>query len=104
MLNPDRRRNARQRKQPWLTIVVWQARLLVVTTTSERDIADRLASVAALRIEADRIEVAAVKAALRSGWFWSQVAEALGVTRQAAHKKHWRRLAEAGVDLRRRHG
>jgi NADP-dependent 3-hydroxy acid dehydrogenase YdfG len=33
---------------------------------------------------------------------WPQVAEALGVTRQAVHKKHARRLIAAGVMLRRR--
>jgi biotin operon repressor len=44
-----------------------------------------------------------VEQAIRAGWSWAQVAEALGVTRQAVHKKHLRRLAIAGFDLRRRH-
>ena len=43
-----------------------------------------------------------VERAMRSGWSWPQVAEALGVTRQAVHKKHAQRLIAAGVDLRRR--
>ena len=66
--------------------------------------ADGLAAVVALRELADRLEDAEVERALRSGWSWTQVAEALGVTRQAVHKKHLRRLTRAGIDLRRRNG
>jgi hypothetical protein len=65
-------------------------------------VADRLAAVAALRRLADRLEDAAVEEALRAGWSWPEVAEALGVTRQAVHKKHAKRLIAAGVKLRRR--
>jgi biotin operon repressor len=57
----------------------------------------------ALREMADRLEDASVERAIRAGWSWAQVAEALGVTRQAVHKKHLRRVAAAGIDLRRRH-
>jgi hypothetical protein len=67
-----------------------------------RDPADALASVAALRRLADQLEDAAVEQAMRAGWGWPQVAEALGVTRQAVHKKHVGRLIAAGVALRRR--
>src|SRR3954462_16000882 len=45
--------------------------------------ADGLAAVVALRRLADRMEAAEVERALRDGWTWAQVAEALGVTRQA---------------------
>ncbi len=65
-------------------------------------VADRLAAVGALRRLADELEDAAVEEAMRAGWDWPDVAEALGVTRQAVHKKHARRLIEAGVSLRRR--
>jgi transcriptional regulator with GAF, ATPase, and Fis domain len=41
---------------------------------------------------ADKLERKAVEKALEQGWTWAQVAEALGVTRQAAHKKHARNL------------
>lgn len=54
--------------------------------------ADGLAAVVALRRLADRLEDAEVERALRTGWSWAQVAEALGVTRQAVHKKHAKRL------------
>jgi predicted transcriptional regulator len=65
-------------------------------------VADRLAAVAALRRLADQLEDVAVEEAMRAGWSWPEVAEALGVTRQAVHKKHAKRLIAAGVKLRRR--
>jgi hypothetical protein len=68
------------------------------------DPADALAAVAALRKLADRLEDAAVEQAMRDGWGWPRVAEALGVTRQAVYKKHAQRLIAAGVRLRRREG
>jgi hypothetical protein len=47
-----------------------------------RDPADALAAVAALRRLADQLEYAAVEQAMRSGWSWPDVAEALGITRR----------------------
>ena len=64
--------------------------------------ADGLAAVVALRRLADLMEDSEVERAMRAGWSWPQVAEALGVSRQAVHKKHAQRLIAAGVDLRRR--
>lgn len=75
-----------------------------VEISASGDVADRLAAVGALRRLADRLEDAAVEEAMRSGWGWPQVAEALGVTRQAVYKKHAKRLIAAGVALRRRTG
>lgn len=49
--------------------------------------ADALAAVVALRRVADNLERRAVANALRDGWTWAQVAEVLGVSRQAAHKR-----------------
>ncbi|GAB2688131.1 hypothetical protein [Nocardia thraciensis] len=66
------------------------------------DPADALTAVVALRRLADQVEDAAVEQAMRAGWGWPRVAEALGVTRQAVHKKHAKRLIAAGVTLRRR--
>ncbi len=64
------------------------------------DPADGLAAVVALRRLADRVEDAEVERALREGWSWPEVAEALGVTRQAVHKKHAKRLAAAAAAAR----
>jgi len=50
--------------------------------------AEALAAVVALRLMANKLEKKAVMAALEQGWTWAQIAEALGVTRQAAHKRH----------------
>jgi hypothetical protein len=66
------------------------------------DPSDALAAVVALRRLADQLEDAAVEQAMRAGWGWPRVAEALGITRQAVHKKHAKRLIAAGVKLRRR--
>lgn len=46
-----------------------------------------LAAVVALRLMADRLEAAAVASALQQGWSWAQIAQALGVSKQAAHKR-----------------
>ena len=59
--------------------------------------AEGLAAAVALRRLADRLEAEHVERAIRDGWTWAQVAEALGVSRQAVHKKHARRLAADGV-------
>ncbi|WP_028707811.1 hypothetical protein [Propionicicella superfundia] len=72
------------------------------SASADDPIADDLAAVGALRALADQLEDSAVERALRSGWGWAQIAEALDVTRQAVHKKHVRRVASLGLDLRRR--
>jgi DNA-binding XRE family transcriptional regulator len=51
-----------------------------------------LRAVASLRVLADTLELRQVEAALRAGMTWQDVADALGVTRQAAHKKHSKRV------------
>lgn len=56
------------------------------------DPAAALAAVVALRRLADRLERAAVTRAINEGWTWAQVAQALGVTAQAAHKRLARTL------------
>lgn len=73
-----------------------------IGATTPSSPADGLAAVVALRRLADRLEDAQVEHAMREGWTWSEVAEALGVTRQAVHKKHAKRLIAAGVPLKRR--
>lgn len=54
---------------------------------SPNDPEEALAAVVALRLMADRLERDAVNVAIEQGWSWSQIAEALGVSKQAAHKR-----------------
>ncbi|GAB3192397.1 helix-turn-helix domain-containing protein [Geodermatophilus arenarius] len=61
-----------------------------LTAATSDDPAVGLRGVRALRELADRLEGLQVAAARRRGWSWQQVADALGVTRQAVHKKHAR--------------
>ena len=49
-----------------------------------------LRAVASLRSLADRLETLQVARARELGWSWQDVADRLGVTRQAVHKKHGR--------------
>jgi DNA-binding XRE family transcriptional regulator len=51
-----------------------------------------LRAVASLRQLADTLELRQVEAALRAGLKWQDIADALGVTRQAVHKKHAHRI------------
>ena len=47
-----------------------------------------LAAVAALRKRLESLEATHVEKAIRAGWSWRQVADVLGVSKQAVHKKH----------------
>ncbi|MGH2967096.1 MAG: hypothetical protein ACRDMH_17185 [Solirubrobacterales bacterium] len=77
---------------------------MIDTKQQTGDPRDGLASVVALRNFADRLEATEVERAIRAGWTWSRVAEALGVTRQAVHKKYAKRILAAGIETgRRRH-
>jgi ATP-dependent Clp protease ATP-binding subunit ClpA len=58
-----------------------------------------LRSVAALRESIETLEAAHVSSALRAGWSWSRIARALGVSKQAAHKKHADRPRRALSDV-----
>ncbi|AXK36983.1 helix-turn-helix domain-containing protein [Streptomyces armeniacus] len=48
-------------------------------------------AVAALRRLVERLEALQVESARRQGWSWEEIGAALGVSRQAVHKKHSRR-------------
>jgi hypothetical protein len=50
-----------------------------------------LRAVAALRRLVDRLEALQVDGARRQGWSWEEIGQALGVSKQAVHKKHGRR-------------
>lgn len=55
--------------------------------------AEALAAVVSLRRLADRLEAASVQAAIDQGWSWARVAQCLGVSKQAVHKRYARRLS-----------
>ena len=50
-----------------------------------------LHAVRALRQVVERLEALQVDNARRYGWSWEDIGHALGVSKQAAHKKHGRR-------------
>lgn len=47
-----------------------------------------LRAVAALRRLLEQLEAIQVENARSNGWSWQEIAEALGVSKQAVHKKH----------------
>jgi len=49
-----------------------------------------LRAVRALRRLCDHLEASQVRRARDLGWSWQEIAEVLGVSRQAVHKKHGR--------------
>ncbi len=51
-----------------------------------------LRAVSTLRALTDTLELRQVEAGLRAGMSWQQIADALGVTRQAVHKKYAKRI------------
>ncbi len=60
----------------------------VASAASSRDPAVGLTAVRALRALVDRLEALQVENARDKGWTWEQIAQLLGVTRQAVHKKY----------------
>ena len=55
---------------------------------ASRDPAVGLRAVRSLRELTERLEALQVAGARERGWSWQQIAECLGVSRQAVHKKH----------------
>ncbi|MFL5896124.1 MAG: Clp protease N-terminal domain-containing protein [Thermoleophilaceae bacterium] len=47
-----------------------------------------LAAVTALREQIEELEFAHVSQALRAGWTWEEIGQALGISKQAAHHKY----------------
>lgn len=61
---------------------------------SEVDTVASLRAVRALRELTERLEAQQVDNARQQGWSWETIAVHLGVSRQAAHKKHARRRSD----------
>jgi hypothetical protein len=53
-----------------------------------------LEAVVALRRMLEGLEAAQVENAIVAGWSWAGIAEVLGVSRQAVHKKHAGRIRD----------
>ena len=63
-----------------------------LVAAAAEDPAQGLRAVRSLRALADRLEELHVEHARRLGWSWQQLAEALGVSKQAVHKKYGKRF------------
>lgn len=74
---------------------------VAVTAADTSDPRAGLRAVASLRVLADTLELRQVEAALRAGMKWQTIAEALGVTRQAVHKKYSKRVDPSILSPRR---
>ncbi len=62
----------------------------VTSAASSGDPAVGLRGVRSLRVLVERLEALQVQNARDAGWTWDQIAQLLGVTRQAVHKKYAR--------------
>jgi DNA-directed RNA polymerase specialized sigma24 family protein len=60
----------------------------LATELSSKDPAVGLRAVASLRSLLQSLEQLQVENARAQGWSWQQIAEALGVSKQAVHEKH----------------
>ena len=60
----------------------------VASAASSRDPATGLRAVRSLRALVERLEELQVGNARAEGWTWEQIAQLLGVSRQAVHKKY----------------
>jgi DNA-directed RNA polymerase specialized sigma24 family protein len=65
----------------------------LATAVADEDPAMGLRAVAALRQLLERLEALQVGNARSQGWSWQEIAEHLGVSKQAVHKKYARRRA-----------
>jgi DNA-directed RNA polymerase specialized sigma24 family protein len=63
---------------------------------ASKDPAMGLRAVAALRELLERLEALQVGTARAHGWSWQEIAEHLGVSKQAVHKKYSRRRIGLG--------
>jgi DNA-directed RNA polymerase specialized sigma24 family protein len=57
-----------------------------------QDPREGLEAVVALRRMLEALEAAQVENAFVAGWSWARIAEVLGVSKQAVHKKHAKRI------------
>lgn len=68
-----------------------QGAVAAAEAATDQDPSVGLRAVAALRRLVERLEALQVDSARSQGWSWEDIGAALGVSRQAVHKKHSRR-------------
>lgn len=68
----------------------------LASAAGSADPAVGLRAVLALRRLLESLETLQVRNARQRGWSWQDIADALGVSRQAVHKKHADLLARRG--------
>jgi ClpA/ClpB-like protein len=66
------------------------------------DPGESLRAVVALREQIEELELDRVERAVEEGWSWGAIAESLGISRQAAHKRFAKRVCLDGRPKRRR--
>ena len=75
----------------------------VATAAADDDPTVGLRAVRSLRVLVERLEGLQVDNARGKGWTWEQIAQLLGVSRQAVHKKYARGRSISGrASLRRK--
>lgn len=65
---------------------------MITRVGGPEDPREGLEAVVALRRMLEALEAAQVENAFVAGWSWARIAEVLGVSKQAVHKKHARRI------------
>ena len=67
-------------------------RITATQLQGAQDPREGLEAVVALRRTLEALEAAQVENAFVAGWSWAKIAEVLGVSKQAVHKKHAKRI------------
>lgn len=65
----------------------------LAAAASSADVSTGLRAVRALRRLLETLETLQIDNARNQGWSWQDIAEALGVSKQAVHQKHAGRIA-----------
>jgi len=81
-----------------LTPVARPAEVVAQTTSDDPEVG--LRGVAALRTLLEVVEELQVQRARELGWSWQQIADLLGVSKQAVHQKHGKRESRRRRGLR----
>ena len=81
-----------------MTSVVEPAEMVAQTASEDPEVG--LRGVASLRALLEAVEELQVRRARELGWSWQQIADLLGVSKQAVHQKHGKRESRRRRGLR----